>query len=418
MIARFSVLAALLLGWFSSCGSCHLFASEPSAGTWPQWRGPTRDGKIEPTVWPDKLDEGQLKQVWRVELGPSYSGPIVAVDRVFVTETKDKKTEVVRALNRATGEELWQASWEGSLSVPFFAKANGDWIRATPALDGDRLYVAGIRDVLVCLDAATGKEIWKVDFVEHFKSPLPAFGFVCSPLIIGDYVYVQAGAGFVKVQKATGEIAWRVLEDEGGTWGSAFSSPYLATLRGQPQILVQTRTNLAGVDADSGEVLWKREIPAFRGMNIVTPTVYEESIFTSSYGGGSFLFEPDKSGDAWELSEAWKNKVQGYMSSPVVIEGHAYLHLRNQRLTCIDVASGTERWTTKPYGEYWSLAANGDKILALDERGDLLLIRANPEKFDLLDTRKVGEDAWAHLAVCGNEVFIRELNAMAVYRWE
>lgn len=393
-------------------------AAEPSVATWPQWRGPSRDGKIEPATWPDKLSEDHLKQVWRVELGPSYSGPIVAGDRVFVTETRDEKTEVVRALDRATGKELWQASWEGSLSVPFFARANGDWIRATPALDGDRLFVAGIRDVLVCVDAANGKELWKVDFVEHFKSPVPAFGFVCSPLVSGDFVYVQAGAGFVKLEKATGKVVWRVLDDGGGMWGSAFSSPYLATLRGQPQLLVQTRTDLAGVEPESGEVLWKREIPAFRGMNIVTPTVYEESIFTSSYGGGSFLIEPDKTGDAWELSEGWKSKVQGYMSTPVVIDGHAYLHLRNQRFTCIDVASGTERWTTKPYGEYWSLVASGDKILALDERGELLLIRATPEKFDLLDTRKVGDDTWAHLAVCGNEVFIRELNAIAVYRWE
>jgi outer membrane protein assembly factor BamB len=115
----------------------------------------------------------------------------------------------------------------------------------------------------------------------------------------------------------------------------------------------------------------------------------------------------------------WENKTQGYMSSPVVIGSHAYLHLRNQRFTCIDLATGKETWTTKPYGQYWSIVAQGDRILALDERGELLLIRANPEKFELLDSRKISEaSTWAHLAVCGEEIFIRELNAIAAYRWK
>ena len=106
------------------------------------------------------------------------------------------------------------------------------------------------------------------------------------------------------------------------------------------------------------------------------------------------------------------------MSSPVVIGGHIYLHLQNQRFTCIELATGKSCWTTTPFGKYWSLVANGDRILALDERGELLLIRANPEKFEQLDLRKISDDpTWAHLAVCGDEIFIRELNAMAAYRW-
>ncbi len=106
------------------------------------------------------------------------------------------------------------------------------------------------------------------------------------------------------------------------------------------------------------------------------------------------------------------------MSTPVVINGHAYLHLRNQRFTCIDLATGESKWTTKPYGKYWSMVANGDRILALDQRGEILLIHATPEKFELVDSRKLTDDeTWAHLAVAGDEVFVRELNAMTVYRW-
>ena len=115
------------------------------------------------------------------------------------------------------------------MQVPFFAASNGSWIRSTPCADDGRVYVAGMRDVLVCLDAANGQEIWRIDFTKDLESPLQAFGFVSSPLVIGDHVFVQAGAGFVKLDKATGKVVWRVLEDGGGMWGSAFSSPYPAT---------------------------------------------------------------------------------------------------------------------------------------------------------------------------------------------
>lgn len=395
------------------------------SGVWPQWRGPSRDGQVAASpVWPQRIDDGTLKKKWRVELAPSYSGPIVAADRVFVTETRGKKTEVVQALSRDDGKVLWTAEWPGAMSVPFFAWENGEWIRATPALDGESLFVAGMRDVLVCLDASNGKERWRVDFVERFKSALPSFGFVSSPLVDGDHVYVQAGAAFVKVNKRTGETIWRVLQDKGGMNGSAFSSPIKATIAGQSQFVVQTRERLVGVDNNSGQELWSQNIEAFRGMNILTPVIVGDAVFTSTYGGKSWLFDLVKSSDAssttksYSLTERWQNKTQGYMSTPVVIDGHAYLHLRNQRFTCIDLATGRECWTTQPFGKYWSLVAQGRQILALDERGDLLLINANPGKFELLSQRHISDSpAWAHLAVCDNEVFIRDLKGLTVYRW-
>ena len=402
----------------SSAITAPMIAAE--VASWPQWRGPARTGTIEAAAWPDKLEGDHLQEVWRVQLGSSYSGPIVAGDRVFVTETRDAKTEHVQALDRKTGKSQWEASWTGSISVPFFAKANGDWIRSTPALDQNSLYVAGIRDVVVSLDAATGKEQWRTDLMAKFKAPAPAFGFVASPLVLGDYVFVQAGGGFVKLDKKTGEVAWRVLEDGGGMYGSAFSSPLPATLNGVPQILVQTRQKLAGVDAESGKVLWSQPVKADQGMNILTPTVMGNRVFTSSYGGGSVLFEISQanSSEPATVKEVWKTKPQAYMSSPIVIGNQIYLHLRNQRFTCLDIETGKERWTTTPYGKYWSMVANGTKILALDERCDLLLINATADKYDLLDSRKVAENAWAHVAVVGDEIFVRELKAMTVYRWK
>ncbi|MBE7499949.1 MAG: PQQ-like beta-propeller repeat protein [Verrucomicrobiales bacterium] len=398
------------------------FLSEGWAGVepteWPQWRGPTRDGQVRGFAWPTSVQSSQFAEKWRVELGPSYSGPLVVGNLVFTTETRDKELEVVRAFDRATGQPRWEVTWAGSMSVPFFAKSNGDWIRSTPAYAEGTLYVAGMRDVLVALEAATGRERWRVDFVEMLQTPLPAFGFVCSPLVDGEGLYVQAGASVVRLDPATGRLVWRALEDEGGMWGSAFSSPVIANLGGTRQLVVQTRTTLAGSTATGGCCGgWK--FRAFRGMNILTPVVFDDLVMTSSYGGKTLGHRVKCVDGRWQVELAWSLKQQGYMSTPVVVDGHAYLHLRNQRVACLDLREGRERWTSgEAYGKYWSLVTQGDRILALDQRGVLYLLRANPSELEVVDSRALGvSDTWAHLAISGQDLFVRGLNELVAYRW-
>ena len=388
-------------------------------GDWPQWRGPTRDGQVRDAAWPSSLSASNLTQSWRVELGPSYSGPIVSGSLVFTTETVNKKTEVVRAFDRVTGKQAWQVEWEGSISVPFFAKSSGDWIRSTPACDGESLFVAGMRDMLVCLDARTGQERWRFDFVKKLAAPVPDFGFVCSPLVDGEAVYVQAGAGFAKLNKQTGALLWHTLKDQGGMFGSAFSSPIIAELCGKRQLIVQTREQLAGVDLASGSPLWTQHVAATRGMNILTPVPFGDGVFTSAYGGKTWFFRVSREGEAFKVAPAWSHKAQGYMCTPVVINGVAYEQLRSQHVMAVDLNTGKELWTTgESFGKYWSLVANGDRILALDQRGWLYLFNANPDKFDLVDKRKIADaETWAHLGVAGDQLFIRELKALAVWCW-
>ena len=388
-------------------------------GAWPQWRGPARDGFVAGKPWPTTLGAAALTEMWTVPLGPSYSGPIVDQDRVFVTETRDKSTEVVRALDRATGKELWSHAWPGAMSVPFYAKSRGDWIRATPATNGRMVFVAGMRDVLVAVDVRTGREVWSVDFVKKYGTRLPDFGLVCSPMLHGDALYIQAANSIVKLNPDTGEILWRAFEGGTGVMAAgAFSSPVFATIRGRPQVVVQSREHLAGLDPASGAVLWSHPVPSFRGMNILTPTVFGDAIFTSSYQNRSWLYTVGGSEGAFAVQEAWSNSAQGYMSSPVIIGGHAYLHMGNQRFACIDLKTGERLWASESFGKYVSLVAQGERILALDERGILLLIQADPTGFRLIDQRKLAaEEAWGHLAVAGDHLFVRGLRTVTALRW-
>lgn len=397
------------------CGQT--FGEDPQ--DWSQWRGPKRDGTFAGPKWPGKL-EGRVKQLWRIELGPSYASPVITTDRVFTVETYKQKKEIVRAIDRATGKQIWETVWDGAMSVPFFAAKNGSWVRSTPAYDGKCIYVAGMRDVLVCLDAQTGSQKWRVDFTERYKTPLPSFGFVCSPLIDGDALYVQAGASVVKLNKETGSTIWRSLNDGGGMNGSAFSSPVIGTLAGVKQLIVQGRSDLAGLDLASGKVLWKQAVKSFRGMNILTPTVYAGAVLTSTYGGRTQLWKVTSANSKLSPSQVWDNRLQGYMSSPIVIGDHAYIHLRNQRFACVDLNSGEISWSTeRRFGQYWSMIKQDDKMLVLDQNGTLLLIKASGEKFNLLDEIKVSEKStWAHIAMSGKHIAIREHMALTLYEWK
>jgi hypothetical protein len=197
------------------------------------------------------------------------------------------------------------------------------------------------------------------------------------------------------------------------------SSPILADLAGQRQLVVQQPKFLAGVDPQSGKVLWSVSVPAFRTGNIITPTIFKDCILTGAFGGRTQLVQIARRDGKIEATPLWSINEQGYMSSPVIIDGHAYMHLRNQRVVCLDLGKGKVTWVSdKRFGRYWSMVARKDRILALDQEGVLRLLRANPKKMEVLDSRVISEDeTWAHLAVVDRQLFIRELRALAVYDW-
>jgi outer membrane protein assembly factor BamB len=360
-------------------------------------------------------------KIWSQELAEGYSSPVLSEGAVFTVETKDQEDEITRAFDRETGKQLWEHSWAGSMKVPFFAAKNGSWARSTPVCDGESVFVGGMLDVLVCINIADGKERWRVDFPKQEDTPPPGFGFASSPLVDGDDLYVQAGAAVMKLDKRDGKKIWSALQDKREMYGSAFSSPVIRTLLGTRQLIVQTRSKLAGLDLATGKVLWDYEVKAFRGMNILTPTTIGDSqIFTSSYGGGCFMFDISKDGDQWRASKKWVNKIEGYMASPDVIDGHIYLHGRDKRFHCIDASSGEEAWASEEkFGEYWSTITNGPLILALDERGELLLIETDPAELKILSRKRISKSpTWAHICMSGGEIYIRDLKGITKYKWE
>ena len=415
-----------LAAFFFFCPIFSALALARQDSGWTQWRGSNRDSVVKQD-WPERLDSSNLTQLWSKPFGPSYSGPIVFGNTVITTESRDRKTEVVTALDSQTGEIKWTQSWPGSMTVPFFAARNGSWIRSTPATDGKRVYVAGMLGRFVCLDLSSGKEIWSLDLPKKYGVPREDFGHVCSPLIVDpdetvdSYIYLQCCAGFIKLNRLTGEQVWRTLDggNESMMSRGAFSSPIVAKLAGRRQLVVQTRTDLAGVELETGEVLWKQPVPNFRGMNILTPTVSGDLVFTSSYQNRSFGFRIQNDQGKFTAREQWIAPSKGYMSSPVIIGNHVYLHLQSKRMASINLETGKTNWTSgERFGDYCSMITNGKQILALDSNGKLLLIEPSPEKLKLVGSVNLdSNDTWAHLAIDGDQVFVRGLKSLSAYRW-
>ena len=387
---------------------------------WPQWRGPTRDGLVVSgeKPWPDSLSDSHLKPVWRVELSNGYSSPIVTENHVITLETKAKKYEVVRALQRDTGKEVWKTAWEGAMQVDPMGKRTGSWIKSTPTYDGDRLYISGMRDVLVCLDEKTGNEIWRVDFARRYGTPIPELGFICSPLVVDDLIYVQTADSVVCLDKKTGESRWRSMVEEEKGHGS-YSSTGIDLIQGKPQILVAMISDIAGLDPATGTRLWSQRLDSIDLGCVLTPIVHRGRIFTSTRKSRSGMYELKKAEGSFVVNETWKNKATAYMSAPIIIDDHAYMHLKTSRVVCLDLNTGQEQWTSsKQMGYYCSMIARGDRILALSNEGELLLFRATPERFDAIDSRQITDvEVWGHLTLVGNRLFIREINAITAYEW-
>lgn len=431
--SRRSVGTSWLSAVTASCGclvaAASLASSAASVATdvedaqqvhWSQWRGAERDGLSAGEPWPADLEE--LELLWQTELGKGYSGPVMSADVIFVAETVDTQgegTEGARAFDLETGREIWRTTWTGKGDVPFFAQRNGDWIRSTPAFDGEALYVGGMQEVLHRLDAKTGEIVWSVDFPARFGTGVPDFGFSSSPLVNEGQLYVQAANSIVKLDPETGETIWRALANDGDIMRSgAFSSPVLTELAGRQQLVVQTREVLHGLDPETGKTLWSQPVPSFRGMNILTPIVLGDRLFTSTHRNRSFMYEvrPDGQG-GFDVAEVWTHKAQGYMSSPVIYQDRIYLHLGNGRLTVIDAENGSENWTSKPFGDYWSLVRRDAQLLALDSSGELLLLDLEDPVPQLLSRREISpQSTWGHLAAQGDYVVVRELEGLKVLR--
>jgi outer membrane protein assembly factor BamB len=400
------LIAMFLLFWVAQ--SIHAQQSDPAKTDWPQWRGPNRDGISKETgllkTWPD----GGPSVVWKSPIGDGYSSVSISQGRIYTMDSKGKEEYVV-CLDQATGKELWRSKTDA-----VFESGQGDGPRSTPTVDGNWVYALGANGMLVALSANDGKKIWSHDLRTEFESGIPKWGTSTSPIVEKDLLLVDVGGktGFslMAFNKKDGTIAWKSHTDKQG-----YSSPIAVTVGGVRQILFFTGTALVSV-SPSGQVYWKYPWRTDWDANIATPVfIAPDKVFISSaYGVGAAVVKITAGDGKASVQEVWKNKVmENHFNSSVLYQGNLY-GFDNAVLKCIDANTGAEKWKETGFGKGSLILADGT-LIVLGERGQLALVEANPSAYkEIAKAQPLPGKTWTMPALAGGKLYLRDQKQIVV----
>jgi outer membrane protein assembly factor BamB len=387
-----------------------VFLDEEPADTpeWPQWRGPHRDGVVHArqllTQWPKKGPA----VLWQAAAGEGYSAVSVAGGRAY-TLVGQGNGEVVVCWNSTDGKELWRFGYEGTKP----GETPGP--RASPTLDGDRVYTLGGAGHLHCLDAATGKLRWKHDLRKEYNAQGRPWGHSFSPLVEGQLLITApggTGTALMAFDKNTGEVVWQSGDDPPG-----YSSPVLFTAGGVRQIVSFTGNSVVGARLDDGKVLWRHPWETQHSVNAATPLTFQarqgdrllDYVFISSgYNRGCTLLKiaKSKSGDFSATPVFENNLLCSHFASPVR-RGEFVFGFNEAALTCLDLRSGEVRWKKSGF-QKGSLLRVDDFLLVLGENGKLALMKASAEEPEVVATAKpLSGRCWTMPVLAGGRLFLR-----------
>ena len=377
------------------------FQQRSFGSDWPTFLGPTADGKSTETGILKDWTDGNLKVVWRKELGEGYGMGTVSAGRYFHSDRHEEMARV-RCFNAETGEEIWTFEHESNYN-DLYGYDKGP--RASPVVDGDYVYIFGVEGMLHCLVASTGKIVWKKNTSEQFGVIQNFFGVASTPVVFEDLLLVIVGgspeesklvpagaldrvkpngSGIVAFDKLTGEVKYQVGDDL-----ASYSTIKLATIDTRAVGFAWLRTALICFEPQTGNMIaefpWRSR--KLESVNASTPVVEGDHVLISEcYEMGSAYLK--LSGDAFEM--VWNDqgrrdqRMASHWNTPVVVDGMLYgcsgRHSANATLRCVELATGELRWSKEGF-ERCSLTSIDGHLIVMDEAGRLLLIEANPNQF-------------------------------------
>jgi outer membrane protein assembly factor BamB len=400
---------------------------------WPEWRGAGRQGVWTETGIVERIPAGGVKEKWRVSVGAGYSGPAVAGGRVFLMDfVKGAGTAVTEraiCLDERTGKTLWMSEWAADYRGLDYA--NGP--RATPTVDGDRVYVLGAKGILKSLRVRDGAEMWAVDFVREFGTAVPGWGMSGAPLVAGSkLIAVAGGKGIGKVvalDKGTGKVEWKALSGDDSEPG--YSQPVLIE-NGRPQVVVWHAGALEALDPETGRVLWTQPFRVTMNTPIATPAWSAPHLLVAGFFDGARMMELDGKGGArlaWASekgNEIQSDKLHALMSQPLIAGEYVYGICSYGQLRCLRRATGERVWETQAVTvektrnvTAW-MVRQGPRVFFFNDRGELVLGTVAAEGYVELGRAKVleptsaaggrralGAVVWAHPAFANRHMVAR-----------
>ena len=383
-------------------------ALKGAADDWPQWRGARRDGM--------SAEKGLLKQwppkgpplAWQAKgAGEGYSSFSVASGRLFTLGARGD-TEYVIAFDAASGKPLW-ATPHGRR----FSNDRGDGPRATPTVDGDRVYAFGASGDLSVLDAASGKIVWTQNLLQKFGGGNIQWGLSESPLVLSDRIIVAAGgrgAAIVALRKDDGSLLWRALNDEPG-----YSSAILHEFNGMRQAIFFMAERALAVNVNNGRLLWSYNRVANRTANIATPIARGDRVFLSSdYGTGAALLALGEDGQAREVY--FTNEMRNHHASSVLVGDYLY-GFSSSILTAMHFDTGKVAWRDRSVGK-GSVVFADERLYLYSENGIVGLAEANPAGYrehGRFQLRTGNLPTWSHPVVAGGRLYLRDQDTIYAY---
>lgn len=383
------------------------------AQDWPQWRGPDRDGIVSgfdaPGQWP-----AELTQKWSVAVGSGDSTPALVGNKLYVS-TRQGDEEVTLCLNAASGKELWKDKYQAQAVRRPADSHPGP--RSSPAVADGKVVTLGVGGVLSCLDAATGKLVWRKD---PFPKTVPRFFTAFSPIIVDGMAIAHLGGSgngaIIAYDLASGNEKWRW-----GGEGPDYGSPVLFTVAGTKQIATPTEQSVVGISVADGSLLWQVSSRGQRmSYNASTPVIDGQTVIYAARGRGTKALKIEKHRDGFTVKEQWSNPdLATQFNTPVLRDGLLFGLSDRNNLFCIDAQTGKTAWadsTAIGSRGFGSIVSAGSCLIGLTNGSELVVFKPDGKAYSEIKRYKVAETPiYAHPVVAGDRIYIKDQEKLTLW---
>lgn len=373
------------------------------ATDWPIWRGPDRNGISNETGWELPADPQPL---WEAQVGLGFSSFSISEGRVITTGHADGQ-DTVFCLDAKTGKELWKHSYPADLGDKYYEGGTS----ATPVFEEGKAYHLSRWGDLFCYDAATGAIVWEKNVQKETGADLPDWGFAGAPLIQGHLLILNVGKAGLAVEKATGKTVWKSETNPAG-----YSTPYPITWGGKKLAVIGSAEAYLAVEVETGKQVWSYRWNTRYGVNAADPILTGDQLFISSgYNKGCALLKLTDG----EPEKVWENKsLKNQFNSSILLEGHLYGIDGDQNsrcaLKCVRLADGQELWDAKEVG-FGSLTAADGKLIVLTSKGEVIIAKATPDSFDVITRAQIlNGKCWSAPVLANQHLFARNSEGRVV----
>lgn len=386
------------------------------AADWPQFLGPQGNATSSEKGLQRAWDAAGPKVLWTIPLGPGYGGAAIRDGEVYLLDRVNETRDVLRCLDLASGKEKWTFGYDAP------GRIDHDGSRSTPAVSGQHVFTMGPFGHLHCLDRATHQVVWKKNLLTDYGAAKPRWAVSQSPLLYGNMVIVApqaANVGIAALDQATGKEKWH--SESIGPMG--YSSPMLIQVDGMAQIVIVNPLGATAVSAEDGKVLWKYAHPCKIPIPNVTAMGNGKFFITGAYMAGSAIFQVSREGEGWQVKELARiDKLGGHCHPALLHQDHLYILCNtNERpdegMVCIN-QQGKVVWQTKrnPNLDKGGSILTGDGLMyVMDGRtGELHIVEPSAAGFKSLSKIKLleGREIWGPLALSNGKLLIRDQTQM------